>query len=44
MASQDVVGPGWLQLGVSNYPFVDRTDEWVHRPTFWMMPACRGGS
>src|SRR5262245_27864471 len=30
MASQDVVGPGWLQLGVSNYPFVGRTDGWVH--------------
>src|SRR5262245_15425166 len=31
MASPGVVGPGWLQLGVSNYPFVGRTDEWVHR-------------
>jgi hypothetical protein len=31
MASQDsVVGPGWLQLGVSNCPFVTRTAVWVH--------------
>src|SRR5262249_29479229 len=44
MASQDVVGPGWLQLGVSNYPFVGRSAEWVHRSTFWMMAGCRGGS
>jgi hypothetical protein len=25
-----VVGPGWLQLGVSNCPFVTRTAVWVH--------------
>src|SRR5262245_1893808 len=29
MASQDVVGPGWLQLGVSNCPFVIQTAAWV---------------
>jgi hypothetical protein len=34
MASQDVMGPGWLQLGVSNCPFVIRTVEWVHRRRF----------
>src|SRR5258708_30565353 len=25
MASQDLLGPGWLQLEVSNYPFLART-------------------
>jgi hypothetical protein len=25
-----VVGPGWLQLGISNCPFVTRTAVWVH--------------
>jgi hypothetical protein len=27
---RSVVGPGWLQLGVSNCSFVTRTGVWVH--------------
>ena len=31
---RSVVGPGWLQLGVSNCSFVTRTGVWVHRASF----------
>jgi hypothetical protein len=31
---RSVVGPGWLQLGVSNCLFVTRTGGWVHLASF----------